>query len=106
MEAGMKHGQPIAAWPDTIDPYGARVSANMEEYLVLEAAFCSCDALCTCGWDDIEESGELSEQKPLTIGDLCSRCEGDGWVEVFNDEGFPVGARDCDACGGSGLEAK
>ena len=32
----------------------------------------------------------------------CTRCDGDGWVEVFGDEGFPVGARSCEVCGGSG----
>lgn len=28
--------------------------------------------------------------------DRCPVCEDDGWVEVFDDEGFPVGARECE----------
>lgn len=35
----------------------------------------------------------------------CARCEGDGWVEVFDDEGWPVGGRNCDRCNGTGKVA-
>jgi hypothetical protein len=37
------------------DPYLARVEADMAQWLALEAVFCSCDALCTCRWDEEED---------------------------------------------------
>lgn len=27
---------------------------SIDTYLLFESALCSCDALCTCGWDDDE----------------------------------------------------
>lgn len=51
----MRHGQGAnAGLPPPDDLYLGRVYANMQEYAALEAAFCSCDALCTCGWDAFE----------------------------------------------------
>ena len=35
----------------------------------------------------------------------CARCDGDGWVEVFDDNDDPCGARTCDACGGTGVRS-
>jgi hypothetical protein len=37
------------------DPYLLRVDYPMTAWLLLEQAFCDCDGLCTCGWDDAEE---------------------------------------------------
>lgn len=36
----------------------------------------------------------------------CPRCDGDGYVDVFDDEGHVIGARNCDACGGPDLMAR
>lgn len=30
-----------------------------------------------------------------TISKTCPACDNDGWVEVFDDEGFPVGVEEC-----------
>jgi hypothetical protein len=34
------------------DPYLTNVIADMTAYILLEEAFCDCDGLCVCGWDD------------------------------------------------------
>lgn len=38
----------------------------------------------------------------MTPAPKCERCDGDGWVEIFGDEGYPVGATCCERCSGSG----
>jgi hypothetical protein len=38
----------------TDDPYIALADSrvSMTAYILLESAFCDCDGLCICGWDD------------------------------------------------------
>lgn len=39
------------------DPYLHRVEADLDEYVLLDRALCTCDpdaGLDTCGWDDCE----------------------------------------------------
>lgn len=38
---------------------------------------------------DANERGALWQRKP------CAKCEDDGWVETYDEDGFPCGARDC-----------
>lgn len=30
-----------------------------------------------------------------TVSKTCPACNDDGWVETYDDDGFPIGARDC-----------
>ena len=30
---------------------------------------------------------------------LCERCDGDGWIETFDDDGWVIGAQPCPKCG-------
>lgn len=54
-----RHGDSIAGGePPADDPYLARVYASMTEYMALQAIYCNCDALCTCGWDELPEPSE------------------------------------------------
>lgn len=32
--------------------HGEIGAEDMSAYLLLERAFCECEALCTCGWDE------------------------------------------------------
>ena len=38
----------------------------------------------------------MSLSLPANDGfELCARCSDDGWVEIFDDDGFPMGGQDC-----------
>lgn len=37
-------------------------------------------------------------------GTKCKRCEGDGWVETFNEAGFVNGSTCCPRCSGEGRQ--
>ena len=34
----------------------------------------------------------------------CLRCDGDGWVETFNGEGYVNGSTCCPRCSGEGVK--
>lgn len=42
------------------DPYLARAhrSVPMDTWLAMEAQLCKCEALCICGWDDLDEDDD------------------------------------------------
>lgn len=43
-----------------MDPYLARAhrSVPMDTWLKMERENCRCDAVCTCGWDDLDEDAD------------------------------------------------
>lgn len=40
------------ALPPKDDLVLGRVHMSLRQYAAMEAVYCTCDALCTCNWDD------------------------------------------------------
>ena len=102
--ASVAHAIHEAQWLGTLDPkltsYSMKLANAMSQWAAaLEVALDwerqRIEEEIRLSWGSPEQSGTHATQK-------CERCDGDGWVEVFDDDGFPCGGRDCDVCAGTG----